>query len=157
MGVNDMGANDLNDVNQSSPIILVPNRPHIIEPTQAKFTDVDTGALSSDSTTHSELEIKYPEGGLRAWLVVFGSWCALFASLGIMNSLGTYQTYVSTHQLSDYSNGAIGWIFSLFTFMAWFCGILIGPLFDKYGPRWLILIGSVCIVASMMVLGECTG
>ena len=100
---------------------------------------------------------KYPEGGLRAWLVVFGSFCALFASLGIMNSLGTFQAYISNHQLSHYSQGNIGWIFSVYTFMAWFCGIFIGPVFDKYGPRWLILGGSVCVVGSMLLLGECTG
>ncbi|KAF2970559.1 hypothetical protein GQX73_g3017 [Xylaria multiplex] len=42
----------------------------------------------------------YPEGGLEAWLVVFGSWCGLVAALGLLNTLGTLQAYVSTHQLS---------------------------------------------------------
>jgi hypothetical protein len=105
----------------------------------------------------SELETEYPEGGLQAWLVVLGAWCALYASLGLMNALGTFQAYISTHQLSAYSEGTIGWIFSVYTFIAWFCGIFIGPLFDMYGPRWLILGGSVCVVGSVMLLGECTG
>jgi len=52
-----------------------------------------------------------------------------------MNTLGIFQAYISTHQLSTYSEGTIGWIFSIYTFMAWFCGIFVGPLFDKYGPR----------------------
>ena len=30
----------------------------------------------------------YPEGGLKAWSVVLGSFCLLFAGLGIMNSTG---------------------------------------------------------------------
>ena len=30
----------------------------------------------------------FPEGGLKAWSVVLGSFCLLFASLGIMNSTG---------------------------------------------------------------------
>jgi len=30
----------------------------------------------------------FPEGGLRAWSVVLGSFCMLFASLGIMNTIG---------------------------------------------------------------------
>src|ERR1700728_1443904 len=42
----------------------------------------------------------YPEGGLRAWLVVFGSWCAMLAALGTMNTLGAFQSYIITHQLS---------------------------------------------------------
>jgi hypothetical protein len=111
----------------------------------------------SDSIEDIEIETEYPEGGLQAWLVVFGSWCVLCASLGLMNTLGIFQAYISTHQLSTYSEGTIGWIFSIYTFMAWFCGIFVGPLFDKYGPRWLICVGSVCVVGSMMLLGECTG
>ncbi|KAH8158604.1 hypothetical protein CIB48_g9646 [Xylaria polymorpha] len=98
----------------------------------------------------------YPEGGWEAWLVVFGSWCGLVAALGLLNTLGTFQTYVSTHQLSDYSEGTVGWIFSLYTALCFFCGIYIGPLFDKYGPRWLIGPGSIAVVASVMITSVCT-
>ncbi len=99
----------------------------------------------------------YLEGGLRAWLVVFGSWCAMFASLGIANTLASFQAYISKNQLSDYSPGQIGWIFSIYAFLSFACGIYIGPLFDVYGPRWLIIPGSVCVVLSMFLLGVCTG
>lgn len=99
----------------------------------------------------------YPEGGLQAWLVVLGAWCALLAAPGLMNSIATFQTYIGTHQLSSYDEGTIGWIFSLYSAFTFFCGIYIGPLFDRYGPRWLILPGSICIVASMMLLSVCTG
>ncbi|KAI0437331.1 major facilitator superfamily domain-containing protein [Xylaria telfairii] len=98
----------------------------------------------------------YPEGGWEAWLVVFGSWCGLVAALGLLNTLGTFQTYVSTHQLSDYTEGTVGWIFSLYTALCFFCGIYIGPLFDKYGPRWLIGPGSIAVVASVMITSVCT-
>jgi len=30
----------------------------------------------------------YPEGGLKAWSVVLGSFCLLFAGLGLMNTIG---------------------------------------------------------------------
>lgn len=99
----------------------------------------------------------YPEGGLEAWLVVLGSWCGLVAALGILNTIGTFQTYVSRNQLSGYSEGTVGWIFSLYTALCFFCGVYIGPLFDKYGPRWLIGPGSVMIVASVMITSVCTG
>ncbi|KAI0975679.1 major facilitator superfamily domain-containing protein [Xylaria arbuscula] len=101
-------------------------------------------------------EETYPEGGFEAWLVVFGSWCGLVAALGILNTLGTFQTYVSMHQLSGYSEGTVGWIFSLYTALTFFCGVYIGPLFDKYGPRWLIGPGSIAVVASVMILSVCT-
>ncbi|KAK5663196.1 hypothetical protein OQA88_6613 [Cercophora sp. LCS_1] len=109
---------------------------------------------SSDAAPLSELDDgnDYPEGGVRAWLVVLGCWLALFAALGLMNILATFQTYVSSNQLADYSSGTIGWIFSVYTFVSFFLGIYIGPLFDKYGPRWLILSGTICLVVSLILL-----
>jgi MFS family permease len=97
-----------------------------------------------------------PEGGLQAWLVVLGAWGGMFASFGIANSFGAIQAYISENQLSTHSPDEIGWIFSLWTFFAFFGGIYIGSLFDIYGPRWLIFIGSVLSVLSMLLLGICT-
>lgn len=99
----------------------------------------------------------YPEGGLRAWLVVFGSFISMVAAFGILNSFGTFQSYLSEHQLRGYDQSTIGWIFSLYVFFTFFCGVQIGPIFDAKGPRVLILIGSVLLTASMMLLGLCTG
>ncbi|KAJ9155264.1 Riboflavin transporter mch5 [Pleurostoma richardsiae] len=98
----------------------------------------------------------YPEGGLTAWLVVLGSWMILFSALGVMNTLAVFQTYVTTHQLSEYSAGTVGWIFSIYTFLSFFLGIYVGPLFDKYGPRWLVFFGTICLVAGLMLLSICT-
>ncbi|KAH6722098.1 major facilitator superfamily domain-containing protein [Leptodontidium sp. MPI-SDFR-AT-0119] len=89
--------------------------------------------------------LQFPEGG-PAWLVVFGAWCALFASLGIMNTMGAFEEYISTHQLKDYDVSSVGWIFSLYAFLTFGVGLFVGPLFDKYGARWLILSGSLLVV-----------
>lgn len=79
-----------------------------------------------------------------------------FAALGITNTIAVFQSYVSTHQLAGYSESSIGWIFSLYTFLAFFCGIYIGPLFDKFGPRVLVLLGSISVIAALMLLSVCT-
>jgi MFS family permease len=97
--------------------------------------------------------ISFPEGGLTAWLVVFGSWCALLSSLGIMNTMGAFQEHISTHQLANHKVDAVGWIFSLYAFLAFGVSLFVGPVFDKYGPRWLILSGSVLVTASMATIG----
>jgi MFS family permease len=74
-----------------------------------------------------------------------------------MNSISTYNTYLSTHRLSDYSASSIGWIFSTYIFLTFLCGIFIGPVFDARGPRLLVFAGSVLMMASVMLIGICTG
>ncbi|QKX62881.1 uncharacterized protein TRUGW13939_10049 [Talaromyces rugulosus] len=98
----------------------------------------------------------YPEGGLQAWLVVLGSWMGLFGSLGLVNTIGTFQTYVSTHQLAGYSDGTVGWIFGVYACLTFFCGVQIGPVFDAKGPRFLVVGGSILIIVSMVCLPFCT-
>lgn len=56
-------------------------------------------------------EIYYPEGGLRAYSVVLGSFIGLVATFGTLNSVGAIQTYVSTHQLAGIKTSTISWIF----------------------------------------------
>jgi uncharacterized membrane protein len=118
-----------------------------------------TGAdLEKRQTTVSTVsyEETYPEGGIKAWTVVAGSWFSLFASLGLMNTIGTFQAYVLNHQLKDHSEGTVGWIFSIYTFLAFFCGVYIGPVFDKYGPKWLVVAGSIFTVGGMIFMSFCT-
>ncbi|KAH8660249.1 MFS monocarboxylate transporter, partial [Xylariales sp. PMI_506] len=98
----------------------------------------------------------YPEGGLRAYLVVVGSCFAASVTLGLMNTVGPINQYVSQNQLKQYDVGTIGWIFSVFIFIGFFGGIQTGPIFDAHGPRALILSGSICLGVSMMLLGICT-
>jgi len=98
----------------------------------------------------------FPEGGLKGWSVVIGSFCGSFSVFGIINSTAILLEYFSTHQLKDYSPSQIGWIFGLSLFLTFFCGAPIGPIFDSYGPRALIFAGSILLVASMFLLGLCT-
>lgn len=97
----------------------------------------------------------YPEGGLQAWLVVFGGFMGLFASLGLVNSIGTFQAYVQDNQLKDNSSGSIGWIFGMYSFLTFFCGVQVGPIFDARGPRFLVLIGSILVMVMVVVMGFC--
>lgn len=100
--------------------------------------------------------ITYPEGGWIAWSVVLGSFMSCFGSMGLMNSLGIFQAYLEDHELQNYSSGKIGWIFGLYTFLAFFCGIQIGPIFDAKGPRILVICGGIGTVLFLVLLGFCT-
>lgn len=72
------------------------------------------------------------------------------------NSIGVFQTYVAEHQLKGYNESTIGWIFSLYVFLSFFCGLQIGPIFDAKGPKLLMLSGGVLVIVGMMLLGLCT-
>ncbi|PSR88559.1 major facilitator superfamily domain-containing protein [Coniella lustricola] len=111
--------------------------------------------LQRASTSGTGAE-SYPEGGLEAWLVVLGCFFALMAAAGLLNTLATFQAYLITHQLSEYSEGTIGWIFSLFPFVVFFVGLYTGPIFDKYGPRWIIAVGTVFDVLGLMLFSIST-
>ncbi|OJD35853.1 mfs monocarboxylate transporter [Diplodia corticola] len=109
----------------------------------------------SSTVSRPSDEVVYPEGGTEAWLVVLGSFSGMLASFGMMNSVGIFQAYLATHQLSHYDESTIGWIFSVYTFLSFFCGIQIGPIFDAYGPRLLVLAGNILLILSMLLLGVC--
>lgn len=101
--------------------------------------------------------ITYPEGGRDAWLVVLGAWCGLTASLGIYNTAGVFQVVISKVILPEETASTLGWIFSIYAFVNWFCGVQVGPTFDAMGPRVLIIAGTICTLIGIFLLSICTG
>jgi hypothetical protein len=101
-------------------------------------------------------DVVYPEGGLRAWLVVLGSFCGMLAAFGFMNTIGVFQAYLSNNQLKEFNESTIGWIFSVYVFLSFFGGLQIGPMFDAKGPFWLILSGAVLLPVSVLLMSFCT-
>jgi hypothetical protein len=105
----------------------------------------------------SSSALTFPEGGVHGWLAVAGSFCAMLSVFGIINSSAVFESYFSEHQLAQHSASEIGWIFSIYLFCVFFVGIQVGPIFDCYGGRWLVAMGSLLIVLSLMLLGLCKG
>ena len=68
----------------------------------------------------------YPEGGLEAWLVVLGAWCAMVPTTGMINTFGVLQAWVAQHELAGYSEPSVGWIFSIHAFVVYFAGAQAG-------------------------------
>ncbi|MCJ1253958.1 hypothetical protein MMC24_001772 [Lignoscripta atroalba] len=83
----------------------------------------------------------FPDGGLEAWLVVFGGFCCI----------GVFQDYYQEHELSRYSASTVSWIPSLETFMMFLGGPIFGKIYDNYGPRYLLLAGSFLHVFGLMM------
>ncbi|KAB8446198.1 hypothetical protein FH972_025180 [Carpinus fangiana] len=119
--------------------------------TKEPSSDIERSGSDSDDD-----EITYPEGGLKAWLVTFGSWCAMTAGFGTINTIGVFSAYISNNQLEGYDESTVSWIFGLYVFMTFFCGLQIGPIFDAKGPTVLLIVGAALLVLSIMLLGLCT-
>ncbi|UPK98355.1 hypothetical protein LCI18_009290 [Fusarium solani-melongenae] len=99
-----------------------------------------------------EAEDEYPDGGKEAWLIVFGSWCAMIPSMGLLNSLAVLQAWLSEHHLRGMPESTTGWIFSGYAFFLFFCSAQIGPIFDSHDIRCLIVPGTIGIILSLIFM-----
>ncbi|CCH46160.1 Monocarboxylate transporter [Wickerhamomyces ciferrii] len=114
-----------------------------------------TQEVSSSEITIVHEDLEFPEGGLKAYLVVFGSFMGLVPVFGLLNSIGAIQAYVGTHQLADVSSSSLSWIFSINLFIAYFFGIFAGVFFDRNGTRTLLILGSLLFTGGLMATGNC--
>jgi MFS family permease len=97
-----------------------------------------------------------PDGGVHAWLVCFGTFCAFTSSFGWLNSVGVFQAYYQHHYLQSYSSSTISWISSVQVFIIFGGGIVFGKLFDDHGPRWLLLTGTFLQVFGLLMTAQST-
>lgn len=98
----------------------------------------------------------FPEGGKRAWLVIFGSFLGLVALSGLFNILAVFQEYIQNNQFSHLAPSTVGWIFSIYIFICYFGSIIFGRVFDAYGHFWQCVIGTVLFVGSFIILSFCS-
>ncbi|KAJ5374350.1 hypothetical protein N7517_006356 [Penicillium concentricum] len=127
------------------------------EAPRSAFSIIEPPAELSTLTTHltgHSADDTFPDGGLQAWCVVAGSFSLLMATFGVMNTTGILQNYFATHQLASYSPSAIGWIPGLFTFFGLSISVQVGPMFDRYGPKAILVTGTVCYVTGLILLAE---
>ncbi|RMJ12411.1 hypothetical protein CDV36_007939 [Fusarium kuroshium] len=131
------------------------------DPEKAAAGNLRYGAIADSATAadtaSTTTDLEFPEGGLQAWLVVFGAFCAMLSVFGLINTAAVFESYFSQNQLREYSSSQIGWIFSLYLFIVFFVGIQVGPIFDKYGPKLMVAAGGLLIGSSLLILSVCEG
>ncbi|KAI1438108.1 major facilitator superfamily domain-containing protein [Xylaria sp. CBS 124048] len=115
-----------------------------------------SGALPAGDATIEIVDVddeatSYPEGGLEAWLVVLGAWCAMIPSMGLLNTLAILQAWLSENQLHGLPDSTVGWVFSTYAFFLYFTGAQTGPIFDAYPVQWLVIPGTIGMVASILL------
>lgn len=98
--------------------------------------------------------MSFPEGGFRAWSVVFGTSCILFCTFGYANAFGVYQEYYGTHQLQNKTPSTISWIGSLQIFFLFGGSLIGGPLFDRFGAK-VLWPPAITYIFSVMMTSIC--
>ncbi|KAF5691906.1 transporter MCH4 [Fusarium circinatum] len=115
--------------------------------------DADTEQAKIEDTNPEQPKPRneFPDGGLKAWTVVIGAFCGLFVSFGWTNCVGVFQAYYEANQLQDLSPSTVSWIPALSMFMMFITAPFIGRGFDIFGPRYLLLTGTLLHVFGLMM------
>ncbi|KAG6911387.1 hypothetical protein DXG01_016484 [Tephrocybe rancida] len=98
----------------------------------------------------------FPDGGWRAWLVVFGAMCNTFSTFGFVNSWGTFQAHYQQTILADSSPSTIAWIGSIQYSLVFLPALVFGRLFDLGYFRSIFLTSSVLLVTATFLVAQCT-
>lgn len=115
------------------------------------FEEHSNRILDDDCATIHE----YPEGTLKSYLVVMGSFMGLVPCFGLLNILGVIESYVNEHQLSSVNSSTVGWIFSIFTFVTYTTCIFSGTYFDHSGARAPLITGTMLVVCGLVATASC--
>lgn len=105
---------------------------------------ITSQALQESSSEESQLDqvdVYIPDGGAKAWINLAGTFVGLTGCMGIVNSNGAVEEYISHNVLPYTSQSTIGWIFSLFNFFMFGFILFVGPIFESYGSRICMAIG----------------
>ncbi|PIL27922.1 MFS general substrate transporter [Ganoderma sinense ZZ0214-1] len=138
---------------ESPPAVLgSPEKTRVIE--KESFKEPVSTVLVKEALAVSE--DCPPDGGLRAWLVVFGVVCGMIATVGLVSSWGAFQEYYQEMVLPDQSTSNISWIGSVQNAMMYAPGLFLGRLFDKGYLRLPVFIASAVFVACLFLTAECT-
>ncbi|KAH6675788.1 MFS monocarboxylate transporter-like protein [Halenospora varia] len=86
-----------------------------------------------------------------AWLQCAGAFFLFLNSWGLINTFGAFQTIYQEGILRNHTPSSISWIGSFQSFLLFFCGLLVGPLFDAGHVVPLVYAGSFLIVFGMMM------
>ncbi|KAK4553601.1 hypothetical protein LTR86_009397 [Recurvomyces mirabilis] len=152
------GAHENQQITQHEEDIIESLEPPFTENEDSHEAGKDGAALEKVTSAKPSINnIKsVPNGGLKAWLQVLGSFFVYWNAWGIINTFGVYQTYYETSLLSSSSPSDISWIGSVQATLLMLTGTLAGPLYDAGYVRTLLLGGSLLAVFGQMMLSLCT-
>ena len=125
------------------------NSPIVDSKEEIRNGDITDSDPEDESAASSQ---GFPDGGSRAWIIVLGAFCCFLTSYGWLSSIGVFQTYYELEMLPSYSTSKISWILSVQVFTLSVLAPVNGKIFDSYGCRALIIIGSFLHVFGLMMV-----
>lgn len=146
--------NDIENHDTSSLTYNEKKLDYELEPTQETPLNIDSNTSSYDAFAHENEDV-FPDGGFEAWMVVIGSCLGLMTVFGVMDTMASIQLYIAKHQLADDKLSSISWIFSIYMFTNLSMGIVAGPIFDIYGIRMIVVVGSILNCGGLYALAYC--
>ncbi|KIK66365.1 hypothetical protein GYMLUDRAFT_38175 [Collybiopsis luxurians FD-317 M1] len=118
--------------------------------------EMDGGFENVDNEKAEIMVEDFPDGGLRAWAIVFGTSLTAFATFGFVNSWGVFQSYYEQTVLKDSSASNIAWIGSIQYALVFFPGLIMGRLFDIGIFKLPYALASALLIATSFLTGQCT-
>ncbi|KAJ7224086.1 major facilitator superfamily domain-containing protein [Mycena pura] len=106
--------------------------------------------------TVSDSDSDYPDGGLRAWLIVAGTIAGNASTFGYVNAWGVFQSFYEENLLKDVSPSNIAWIGSIQYSLVFLPGLITGRLFDLGYFKIPYLVASILLVVFTLLVGQCT-
>ncbi|KAG1863601.1 major facilitator superfamily domain-containing protein [Suillus subalutaceus] len=97
-----------------------------------------------------------PDGGIRAWLVVFAAASVMFSTLGFLLSWGIFQAYYEENLLLHTSPSTIAWIGSTQYALACLPSLATGRMFDLGYFKIPFFAATCVLVACTFLTAECT-
>ncbi|QPG75557.1 hypothetical protein FOA43_002912 [Brettanomyces nanus] len=110
---------------------------------------------SADPSVCFDDPANYPDGGWRAYLVVFGSFLGLTVDFGFINSIGSIQSYLNLHQLQNESTVGSSFIFAIFLLLTYVLCLIGGVAFDELGPRIPLIFATILMFFGLFFTGSC--
>ncbi|KAI0260447.1 MFS general substrate transporter [Gloeopeniophorella convolvens] len=128
---------------------------HSLSDTTHLHKKLHSGVHVISTPLDADIEGDYPDGGLQAWMVVLGAFCATFSSFGYINAWGAFQDYYQSTLLQQDSGATIAWIGSAQYSLALLPGLFVGRLFDVGHFHVPYVIASINLVVCTFLTAEC--
>ncbi len=90
--------------------------------------------------------------GPRAWVVAASAFLSTFTVFGVVYSFGAFFKPMADEFGTDRSTTAL--FFSITTFLYFAIGVAAGRVADLKGPRPVLLVGAVCMVAGLLATSQ---